>query len=438
MTGPACSRFSGKPKMAPAGPLKPPPTDTSGAATPATAEAEGNVAPAKKGGKPAIWRTILGRAGLVAQKLLVPDHTGVLFFDAGYGPSVEEATPQPPGGWDEKQMRQAIEESLKDVGKGEDLEQRQIEKALELSLAGGACCGLRTEMDDFEVALALGRGAGTPSEGKVPPAEFSDEDELDVFHPQHPAQRSSSDGVSTSSGSNGGGGSSGSSSGSPGNRGHKSPRSLARSCLSEASRRAAEERQRQAGAAKRDEPASSAKAAALHLVEDIQDILQNLEEPQCRPTRGAVHRPSRAWRRGQKASSRAWRSATPQAAQDAAVVSAAVLPRTAPAGQNPCRVDRDVRSEIKRLKDTLLTSAQTAFGTEVWEMCGIEAEHVKRPQFTHLSGLLTIRKKDERPDRFGATVGSAADSPRSTKKWRGATKSRSLMRVASLKQREPA
>lgn len=97
-----------------------------------------------------------------------------------------------------------------------------------------------------------------------------------------------------------------------------------------------------------------------------------------------------------------------------------------------------MRSEIKRLKDTLLTSAQTAFGTEVWEMCGIEAEHVKRPQFTHLSGLLTIGKKDGRPDRFGATAGSAADSPRSTKKWRVATKSRSLMRVASLKQREPA
>jgi hypothetical protein len=48
------------------------------------------------------------------------------------------------------------------------------------------------------------------------------------------------------------------------------------------------------------------------------------------------------------------------------------------------RQDRDQRSELRRLQQVLLTSAQQAFDSEIWESCGIEAEHLKRQQLAAL------------------------------------------------------
>lgn len=65
------------------------------------------------------------------------------------------------------------------------------------------------------------------------------------------------------------------------------------------------------------------------------------------------------------------------------------------------RKERDQRSEIKKLQSTLLSSGQTAFEPEVWESCGIEAEHLKRHQFAALiggMGLFKIGPKDDLDD----------------------------------------
>jgi len=60
------------------------------------------------------------------------------------------------------------------------------------------------------------------------------------------------------------------------------------------------------------------------------------------------------------------------------------------------KVEKDLRSEMKRLKDLLLTSAQNTFENDVWEMCGVEAEHLKRQQLAQLihGGLISQKQKD--------------------------------------------
>jgi len=59
--------------------------------------------------------------------------------------------------------------------------------------------------------------------------------------------------------------------------------------------------------------------------------------------------------------------------------------------------NRDLKSEIKRLKEQLYLSAQTAFGNDVWERCGIESEHLKRQQLAQLlgSGLSALGMKKD-------------------------------------------
>jgi len=65
------------------------------------------------------------------------------------------------------------------------------------------------------------------------------------------------------------------------------------------------------------------------------------------------------------------------------------------------RADRDQRSELKRLQQTLLTSGQQTFDQEIWEGCGIEGEHIKRQQLAQMLGLsFNLNAKKEEVDNF--------------------------------------
>lgn len=73
---------------------------------------------------------------------------------------------------------------------------------------------------------------------------------------------------------------------------------------------------------------------------------------------------------------------------------------------------RDQRAQLKRMNQSLSSSAQKAFDAEVWEACGIEAEHLKLHQFASLiqSGLFRIGgNKHELEDEEGAIVDEAED-----------------------------
>mmetsp|Transcript_8058 Transcript_8058/g.29296 ORF Transcript_8058/g.29296 Transcript_8058/m.29296 type:complete len:730 (+) Transcript_8058:125-2314(+) len=60
------------------------------------------------------------------------------------------------------------------------------------------------------------------------------------------------------------------------------------------------------------------------------------------------------------------------------------------------RHNRDLKSEIRRLKDKLYLSAQTAFGNDVWQQCGIDSDHLKKQQLAQLlGGGLAFGKKKE-------------------------------------------
>jgi hypothetical protein len=48
--------------------------------------------------------------------------------------------------------------------------------------------------------------------------------------------------------------------------------------------------------------------------------------------------------------------------------------------------DRDQRSELRKLQQSLLSSGQQTFDAEVWEGCGIEAEHLKQQQLAAVLG----------------------------------------------------
>lgn len=76
---------------------------------------------------------------------------------------------------------------------------------------------------------------------------------------------------------------------------------------------------------------------------------------------------------------------------------------------------RDQRSELKRLQQTLVNSGQQAFDAEVWEACGIEAEHLKRHQFAALiqSGLFKIGGPRDDADSQVTEDPASADEPTS-------------------------
>jgi len=72
---------------------------------------------------------------------------------------------------------------------------------------------------------------------------------------------------------------------------------------------------------------------------------------------------------------------------------------------------RDQRTELKRLQQKLLASAQQAFDAEIWESCGIESEHLKRQQLAVSlisSGLFNIGgAKDELDENDDASLETA-------------------------------
>jgi len=76
--------------------------------------------------------------------------------------------------------------------------------------------------------------------------------------------------------------------------------------------------------------------------------------------------------------------------------------------------DRDQRAELRRLQQVLLTSAQQAFDSEIWESCGIEAEHLKRQQLAALlsTGLAKSLPKnsEEEEDAAQPVAGRASVS----------------------------
>mmetsp|Transcript_92703 Transcript_92703/g.294101 ORF Transcript_92703/g.294101 Transcript_92703/m.294101 type:complete len:195 (-) Transcript_92703:41-625(-) len=163
-------------------------TVTESSSTPSVSDSNSN--PSKCGGRRPVWRVALSGAGSVARKLLVPDYTGVSACNGAYSPPAQRVAT---GGWSEEELRRAMEASL-EGGDGLD-EQDAIEKALQLSLAEGGGSGGIAEKDDFEVALAM-RGKTQQGARKLNP---NDDEDLDVFHPRHPAQQKSSDAVSSSS-----------------------------------------------------------------------------------------------------------------------------------------------------------------------------------------------------------------------------------------------
>lgn len=76
---------------------------------------------------------------------------------------------------------------------------------------------------------------------------------------------------------------------------------------------------------------------------------------------------------------------------------------------------RDQRAELKRLQQVLLSSSQQAFDGDVWEACGIEAEHLKRHQFAELfhGGLFKMAvNNDLGDDDEAATEVSAPTCPK--------------------------
>jgi len=60
------------------------------------------------------------------------------------------------------------------------------------------------------------------------------------------------------------------------------------------------------------------------------------------------------------------------------------------------QANRDIKLEIKRMKDNLLTSAQSAFGLDVWETCGVESEHLRGYRINQfLGGSFMVREKEK-------------------------------------------
>jgi len=51
------------------------------------------------------------------------------------------------------------------------------------------------------------------------------------------------------------------------------------------------------------------------------------------------------------------------------------------------KLNRDQRSELKQLQQSMLTSAQQTFEAEVWSGCGVEADHLKRQELGKVLGL---------------------------------------------------
>lgn len=93
-------------------------------------------------------------------------------------------------------------------------------------------------------------------------------------------------------------------------------------------------------------------------------------------------------------------SATAVGRQDSTAMSAARQESSMGEGR---KTDRDLRSEMKRMKQLLLTSAQQAFGDEIWEECGIEAEHLERQRLARLmhdgfSSLVSARRTQAEAD----------------------------------------
>merc|ERR1712217_995250 len=95
------------------------------------------------------------------------------------------------------------------------------------------------------------------------------------------------------------------------------------------------------------------------------------------------------------------------------------------------RVNRDLKAEIKRMKETLLSSAQNAFGNDVWERCGIESEHIKRQQLAHLihSGLGCLFKK---ADQDNGAFGPEQDDAPGSKPTTPSIKRRSMKRTSMV------
>eukprot|EP00929_Paragymnodinium_shiwhaense_P024692 TRINITY_DN1510_c0_g3_i1.p1 TRINITY_DN1510_c0_g3~~TRINITY_DN1510_c0_g3_i1.p1 ORF type:complete len:1039 (+),score=220.64 TRINITY_DN1510_c0_g3_i1:72-3188(+) len=76
-----------------------------------------------------------------------------------------------------------------------------------------------------------------------------------------------------------------------------------------------------------------------------------------------------------------------------------------------------LRNDLKKMKESLMASAQGAFDGEVWDACGVEAEHLKRQQlaatvFAGLGGLLGTTKKSE--DEQSAAIALLEERARSS------------------------
>lgn len=76
--------------------------------------------------------------------------------------------------------------------------------------------------------------------------------------------------------------------------------------------------------------------------------------------------------------------------------------------------DRNQRTELRRLNQSLMNSAQHAFDADVWDACGIEAEHLKKHQFASLiqSGLFKIggHKDEENAEQPEEPADDSADA----------------------------
>lgn len=58
------------------------------------------------------------------------------------------------------------------------------------------------------------------------------------------------------------------------------------------------------------------------------------------------------------------------------------------------KIDRDLRTEMKKLRESLHMSAKSAFEPAVWEELGIESEHLKRQNFALLLGRGLVMRLD--------------------------------------------
>jgi len=103
--------------------------------------------------------------------------------------------------------------------------------------------------------------------------------------------------------------------------------------------------------------------------------------------------------------------------------------------------NRDFKVELRQMRDTLYQSAQSAFSRDVWEHCGIEADHLKKHQLAQLLGggfAAQMKKKDDDAGGEGGEMSRQTSLERRKSFRRGSTAVMTKRRTAPRSSMENA